>query len=200
MAELYAIVGSLQRARFMLQGRVPYVQLRLKGQPLTPLESEIRELVRAFPASKVVINDDLDFAVRVGAWGVHLGQEDLARYAPETVRGAPVRVGISSHSDEEIAHALSYQPALLGFGPIYPTDTKALKHAPQGLERLRQVVSRITLPIAAIGGIGEDTLEEVARTGVALVAMIGYLDRITRPHTLERLIRRLNAPCDDVQP
>ena len=192
MAELYAIVGTLERARFMVQAEVPYLQLRLKEQPLAPLAAEIQSLVREYPGTRIIINDDLDFAERVGAWGVHLGQEDLTRYTPESIRGSGVRVGISTHSDEEITHAMTYQPALLGFGPIFPTGTKALKHAPQGLERLRGVVRQVALPIAAIGGIGETNLDDVAATGVALVAMIGYLDRITTPEGLAVVMSRLH--------
>ncbi len=172
MAGLYAIVGSMERARLMLAAGVPYLQLRFKERPLAPHREEVRGWMSGHPATRVIINDDLDEAVACGAWGVHLGQEDLARYPLETIRNAPLAVGISTHSDAEIERALACLPTLLGFGPIFATGSKDVAHAPQGLARLREVVASQRLPIVAIGGIGEDNLEAVAATGVALVAMI----------------------------
>jgi len=194
LAQLYAIVGSLERARFMLEGGVPYLQLRFKEQPLAPHGEEIRAWPRRYPATRVIVNDDLDAAEDLQAWGVHLGQEDLDRYPPERLRalahGGPV-LGVSTHDDGEIARARALGAALLGFGPLFPTGTKTLKHAPQGVARLAEMVRRIDLPLIAIGGIGENTLDAVADTGVALIALIAYLDRIATPVQLADLQRRI---------
>ncbi len=142
MAKLYAIVGAMERARIMLEARTPYLQLRFKEDPLAPHHQEIRDWARAYPDTRIIINDDLDSAVKVGAWGAHLGQEDLDRYTPAQVRGAPLMVGISTHSPAEIQRALDYGAAMLGFGPIFPTGSKDTGFAPQGVERLRSVVGR----------------------------------------------------------
>jgi thiamine-phosphate pyrophosphorylase len=193
MAQLYAIAGSMERARFMLESGAPYLQLRFKERPLVPHREEIRELRARFPETRLIINDDLDFALDVGAWGVHLGQEDLRRYDPERLRTAPLAVGISTHSDGEIERALDCGAALLGFGPIFATATKAVAHAPQGVERLRAVVRRLSLPIVAIGGITDENLDDVAATGVALVAMIAHLDGIVTAARLAALMHRLEG-------
>lgn len=191
MAELYAIVGSMERARFMLEGRVPWLQLRFKERPLAPHADEIRGWREAYPDTRVVVNDDLDLAVACNAWGVHLGQEDMARYSVEALRDAPVAVSLSTHSDAEIAAALERDPAMLGFGPIFGTGTKTVAHAPQGVARLAEVVRTVDRPIIAIGGIDGDTMDAVADTGVACVATIGYLERITTPEALQALQQRL---------
>jgi thiamine-phosphate pyrophosphorylase len=191
MADLYAIVGSLERARLMLEAGVPYLQLRFKEGPLAPHRAEIEAWAGRYPATRIIVNDDLALAVSLGVWGVHLGQEDLDRYDAETIRQAPLHVGISTHSDAEIERALVFRATLLGFGPMFPTATKELTHAPQGLERLREVVRRVALPIVAIGGIQEDNLDAVAATGVAMVAMISFLDRFSEPEGLRALMKRL---------
>ena len=194
MADLYAIVGTLERARLMLEARVPYLQLRFKERLLAPHRAEIAAWAADFPATRVIVNDDLEQALALGVWGAHLGQEDLARYDAATVRAAPLCVGISTHDDAEIARAREYGAALLGFGPVFDTATKTLKHAPQGLARLAQVVRAVDLPIVAIGGIGEAQLDAVADTGVPMVAMIAYLDRFQDPAGLRALMERLARP------
>lgn len=191
MAQLYAIAGEMERARLMLEARVPYLQLRFKQTPLTPHAAEIAGWAAGYPATRLVINDDLAFAENVGAWGVHLGQEDLRRYSPQALRETPLAVGISTHSDAEIENALRFGPALLGFGPIFPTGSKTVAHPPQGVERLARVVAGRSLPVVAIGGITEENLAAVVGTGVALVAMIAFLHRFQTPETLRHWMERL---------
>jgi thiamine-phosphate pyrophosphorylase len=188
MARLYAIVGSLERARFMLGARVPYLQLRFKDRPLEPHREEISGWPARFPDTRLIINDDMDFAIRVGAWGVHLGQEDLLRYAPAQLRDARLKLGVSTHDEREIARALELGAALIGFGPIFATGTKALTHAPQGLARLREVVLTAPVPVIAIGGIHAGNAREVADTGVALIAMISGLEALTTAAELQSLM------------
>lgn len=191
MADLYAIVGDLERARLMLAAGVPYLQLRFKERPLAPHHAEIAAWAGRHPGTRVIVNDDLELAVSLGVWGAHLGQEDLARYDPATVRSAPLHVGISTHDDAEIARAKDFGAALLGFGPMFATGSKTVQHEPQGVERLRAVVGREPLPIIAIGGIAEPHLDAVADTGVAMVAMISYLDRFSDAAGLQGLMERL---------
>lgn len=192
MPQLYAIASTLPRARFFLAAAAPVVQLRFKDEPLAPHAAEIRDWPERFPASRVVINDDLDFALSVDAWGVHLGQEDLQRYPRERILSSGLQVGISTHNDAEIALAKTYGAAMLGFGPIFPTATKALRHAPQGVARLAQVVRTAGLPIIAIGGITDSNLDVVAATGCAYIAMISYLDRFNTPEDLRAFMEGLD--------
>lgn len=194
MADLYAIVGDMTRARFMLKAKVPWLQLRFKNAPLHAHIEELKAWFSEFPGTKVIINDDLDFAVACGAWGVHLGQEDLLRHARDDITKAPLKVGISTHTDAEIQHALDFNPDMLGFGPIFSTDTKNVGHPAQGAARLRQVVNQLPVPIVAIGGINHENLDAVVQTGVPMVAMIAYLDNFTEPRQLSALMKKLKSP------
>jgi thiamine-phosphate diphosphorylase len=194
MPQLYAIVGSIERARFMLEGGVPYLQLRFKDRPIALHRDEIRTWPERYPRTRVILNDSVEEAIALRAWGVHLGQEDADRYPPERLRAlqhdGPV-LGISTHNDAEMARAKDLGAAMAGFGPLFATDTKTLTHAPQGVARLAEAVRTAGLPLIAIGGIGEETLDAVADTAVAMIAMIAYLDRITTPAQLEALMRRI---------
>ena len=193
MAELYAIVGTLERARFMLEAGVPYLQLRFKERPLAPHREEIAAWPARYPGTRLIVNDDLAFALAVGAWGAHLGQQDLMRYAPGELRRATLRLGISTHDDGEIRRALELGAALIGFGPVYPTGTKPLAHAPQGVARLGEVVRSVPVPVVAIGGITPENLAPVVRTGVALVAMISGLERFQTAEALAGLMAALRG-------
>ena len=191
MSKLYAIAGTIERARLMLEAGVPYLQLRFKNRPLAEHRGEVAGWPAAFPATRLIVNDDLDLAEAVGAWGVHLGQEDLRRYPRARLVETPLQVGISTHSDEEIVLAVEYAPTLLGFGPIFPTATKEVLHGPQGMERLREVLATAPVPIVAIGGITLSNMEKVAQSGVAMVAMIGQLERVESAREVKALMGRL---------
>ncbi len=209
MAQLYAIAATIERARFMLEGGVPYLQLRFKDaagatRPLTPYRDEIRGWRVRYPDTRVIVNDDLDVAEDVGTWGVHLGQEDVDKYPPERLRAlagsksgsrGPV-LGLSTHDDGEVARAKGLGAAMLGFGPMFPTGTKTLKRAPHGIPPLARAVEIHQnapggLPLIAIGGIGEATLDAVADTGVAMIAMIAYLDSLRSRADLDALAKRI---------
>ena len=192
MAKLYAIVGSIERARVMLEAQAPYLQLRFKEEGIAPHAQEIGQWAGRYPNTRVIVNDDLEAAVEIGVWGVHLGQADLERYPTEKIQQASLQVGISTHTPPEIERALTFNPALLAFGPIFPTDSKKTGHAPQGIERLRKMVTRSHLPIGAIGGIDGDNITAVASTGAAMVAMISYLDRFIEPEEISILAERID--------
>lgn len=193
MADLYAIVGNLKRALFMLKAEVPYLQLRFKDRPLGPYRGEIDQWLYEFPKTRLVINDDLEYALAVRAWGAHLGQQDLERYSPESLPGADLNLGISTHSDEEIEIARKFSACMIGFGPMFETDSKQITHPPQGVARLTQVVDSCGLPVVAIGGINDGNMDEVVKSGVAMVAMIAYLDRLETVEDVHALMHRLRG-------
>ena len=75
MADLYAIVGGLKRALFMLKAEVPFLQLRFKDAALHPYIGEVSQWPLDFPRTKLIVNDDLEFAVSAKAWGVGTGKK-----------------------------------------------------------------------------------------------------------------------------
>lgn len=193
MAELYAIVGNIKRALFMLKAEVPYLQFRCKDMALGPYIGEISQWPYEFPRSKLIINDDLEFAVSAKAWGAHLGQEDLLRYSRDDLMRTGLNLGISTHGDEEIELALQFSPAMIGFGPLFATDSKQITHALQGVARLTQVVASSPVPVVAIGGINDGNMDEVVKSGVAMVAMIAHLDCLETVEEVHGLMARLRG-------
>ena len=78
------------------------------------------------------------------------------------IQAKGVRLGISTHSDEELAIALAAKPDYVALGPIYETRLKVMKWAPQGLDRIADWKTRIGgLPLVAIGGITPERADGV---------------------------------------
>ncbi len=194
MSLLYAIAGSLQRAHFYLQAHIPYLQIRFKNQNLQPHLQQIQEWVLQYPNTRIVINDDLEFAEQIGAWGVHLGQEDLTNHSQAALKKTPLNLGISTHSDTEIQRAVAYEPFYLGFGPVFATQTKEVQAPPRGVPKLRSIVQMMSLPIVAIGGINRHNLVDVAKTGVHAIAMISELETLQEIKELQHLKRLIEVP------
>lgn len=157
----YPIVPDTAWLERLLPKGIKLVQLRIKESAPNALKAEISravELCKAYDC-QLVVNDYWREAIAAGADFVHLGQEDLKAADLPSIRAAGMRIGISTHSEDELATALRADPDYIALGPIYPTKLKAMPWEPQGLERIKQWRGRITCALVAIGGI---TLERVA--------------------------------------
>lgn len=82
--------------------------------------------------ARLFINDYWRLAIKHGAYGVHLGQEDLDTTDLAAIHRAGLRLGVSTHDDAELARALAVKPSYIALGHIFPTQTKDMPSAPQG--------------------------------------------------------------------
>lgn len=174
---LYPVLPSAEWVERVLACGVTTVQLRIKDAEPDALRAEIARAVaagRRYPDARVFINDHWRLALEAGAYGVHLGQEDLASTDLAALAAAGVRLGLSSHGYYEMLLALRVQPSYLALGPVFSTATKAVAAPPQGLARIARYVrfAAAQAPLVAIGGIGLDTLPAVLATGVGSVAVV----------------------------
>jgi thiamine-phosphate pyrophosphorylase len=143
------------------------VQVRLKDAG-TAARAEMGRRLRKLSAI-LVINDDVEAALRCGADGVHLGQTDPGA---ERALSAGLVLGISAADVDEAAEAESLGAAYIGAGPIWPTPTKTDAGAPIGLEGLAAICAAVRIPVVAIGGIDAGNAArciEAGATGVAVV-------------------------------
>ncbi|MBC6417199.1 MAG: thiamine phosphate synthase, partial [Rhodospirillales bacterium] len=109
---------------------------------------------------QLIVNDHWRLALDLGCDYIHLGQEDLDEADLTAIRAAKLKLGISSPDKQELARALSLAHDYVALGPIYPTALKAMRWAPQGLEKIGIWKQRIgALPLVAIGGL---TVERAA--------------------------------------
>jgi thiamine-phosphate pyrophosphorylase len=171
----YPIVPELAWLERLVPLGVKTVQLRLKDAPAERIRREIGGSLEvcARYGCQLIVNDYWREALSLGAEWVHLGQEDLADADVPTIQAKGIRLGISTHSEEELAAALAASPDYVALGPIYETRLKAMKWAPQGLERVTQWKSRIgRLPLVAIGGLTPARADAVRAAGADSLAVI----------------------------
>jgi thiamine-phosphate pyrophosphorylase len=160
-------------ARLLPQG-IRLVQLRIKDKGQATVRAEVEKAVALCAAHDctLVVNDYWREAIAAGAPFVHLGQEDLASADLRAIRNAGIKVGISTHSEDELATALAADADYIALGPIYRTKLKAMPWAPQGLPRLAEWRAQIRCPLVAIGGITLDRAPLVLASGADSAAVI----------------------------
>ena len=180
----YPVVPTAAWVERLLGWGVRTIQLRAKATDHTPAEIAVEVIAaikagKAVPGAQVFINDQWQLALAGGAYGVHLGQEDLDTADIEALRSAGIRLGLSTHTPAELARAKAVQPSYLAIGPIYPTTLKVMPYEPVGLARLGEwAVLAAPYPVVAIGGISLERLPAVRaglpgkNDGVAVVSAV----------------------------
>ena len=174
----------------VLLGAARVIQVRLKGAPARDLRRVAgwaRELTRAHGAL-LVVNDDLEVALAVGADAVHLGQDDLPLDQAQAARAAAgrgpgaklarLRIGVSTHTLEQVERAVRGGADYLGFGPVYPTSSKANPDpvvGPAGLARAVQAARPV--PVVAIGGVTPARAGALAAAGAHAACAISAVNR-----------------------
>ncbi len=187
---LYAIVDVDALARhdrpvlpfaehILAAGPIAAMQLRAKSLGARAMLDLAHALARLCERADVpfFVNDRPDVAALAGAFGVHVGTGDLP--VTEVRRFAPgLAVGTSTHTDEDVSHALASEADYVAFGPVFATGSKP-DHAPvTGLEALRTTAARCARagrPVVAIGGISLARAVQVREAGATAGAMISGL-------------------------
>ncbi|MEM9781060.1 MAG: thiamine phosphate synthase [Pseudomonadota bacterium] len=171
----YPIFDNADWLERMLPLGVRLVQLRVKDRSDAETRAEIRRaeaLARAHGAT-LVVNDYWQMAIEEGCAWVHLGQEDLETADVPALRRAGLKLGLSTHDDGELARALAVEPDYVALGPVYPTILKAMRFAPQGLDRVGDWKRRVgTMPLVGIGGVSLERAPGVLAAGADIVAAV----------------------------
>ncbi|NCH73463.1 thiamine phosphate synthase [Cronobacter dublinensis] len=175
---LYPVVDSVEWITRLLEAGVRTLQLRIKDKTDADVEADVRaaiDLGKRYHA-RLFINDYWRLAIKHQAYGVHLGQEDLQTADLNAIRAAGLRLGVSTHDDMEIDVALAVRPSYIALGHVFPTQTKQMPSAPQGLAQLAAHVQRLgDYPAVAIGGISLARAPAVLETGVGSIAVVSAI-------------------------
>jgi thiamine-phosphate pyrophosphorylase len=171
----YPIVDSAGWIARLLPCGVRFVQLRIKDRPIEDVRREIRTartLCNAVSA-QLVVNDYWREAIDLSCTCVHLGQGDLETADIGAIRGAGLKLGVSTHDESELSRALALKPDYIALGPIYPTILKEMAFAPQGLARIGEWKQKIgAIPLVAIGGITLERAAAVRAAGADIVSVV----------------------------
>jgi hydroxymethylpyrimidine kinase/phosphomethylpyrimidine kinase/thiamine-phosphate diphosphorylase len=193
---LYPVVDSVAWVERLLNLGVKTLQLRIKQSKGEALEHAIAAavaLARRYDA-QLFINDHWQLAIKHGAYGVHLGQEDLLETDLTQIAAAGLRLGVSTHGYFELLRAYQLNPSYIALGHIFPTTTKEMPSKPQGLKRLKRYAELMSdFPLVAIGGIDLGRAEAVLATGVGSLAVVRA---VTEARSPEQAIRQFNQLMD----
>ena len=206
---LYPVIGSIAWLKCLLPLGLKIIQLRVKSINQDELNQIIMEAVNLAKDydTRLFINDYWQLAIKHGAYGVHIGQEDLGDADLVQIQQAGLRVGISTHGCYEFLLAQQLQPSYLAIGAIFPTQTKDMTGQIQGIENLTQLLALRSenlqpenlqpenlqpknlqpknkaqqIPVVAIGGINMTRAPQVLATGVDSIAVVTAITEAENP-------------------
>lgn len=172
---VYAVLPTAQWVGRMARAGLPTLQLRFKSEDADAVRREVQAAVEAVRGTDALlfINDHWREAIAAGAYGVHLGQEDMEIADFQAIRAAGLRLGLSSHGYAEMVRADRLSPSYIAMGAVYPTTLKRMATAPQGPGRLAAYTRLMRdYPGVGIGGISAAELPEIKATGVGSLAVV----------------------------
>lgn len=193
---LYPVMDSADWVERVLAAGVRTVQLRIKHAQQTGLREQVRRSVHAARAvgAQLYINDHWQLAIDEGAFGVHLGQEDLGSADMQAIASAGLHLGLSTHSLWEVCRAWALQPSYLACGPIHATSSKNMPWLPQGNGNLAFWSHLLPMPVVAIAGMNGPRLRQAVRHGAAGVALITAITQAADP---EQTMAQLQQAVQD---
>jgi thiamine-phosphate pyrophosphorylase len=207
-ARLYFVCDAQPRGedpepllRAALNGGVDIVQLREKALPRREIELAaltFRRLCDTYSAL-FIVNDDPNLAKACDADGVHVGQEDATVGEAREALGPDAIVGLSTHSEEQIAAAAGQPVDYISVGPVWETPTKEGRPG-VGLGLVSHAAENAAHPFFAIGGIGPSNAEEVVGAGARRLGVVRAIRDAENPMAAAESIRRAFAGTGEVAP
>ena len=188
--DLCAEIGMVETARLAVAGGATMVQLRDKHAATIGMIETGRALKQAFEGTGalLIVNDDVEAAIAIGADGLHIGQEDMDAHKARTMIGPDMILGLSV---ETAPLAAAVDPDLVdytGVGPVFATPTKADHKQPIGFDGLAKLVKASPVPSVAIGGLKADHVAQVFAAGAKGVAVVSAICGTPDPEAATRRI------------
>lgn len=187
---LCAGFGMVETARAAVAGGASVVQLRDKHAD-TPLMIETGRALKAAlsgTGALLIVNDDVEAAVAIGADGLHIGQEDMDAPTARARIGDDMILGLSVETE---ALAAGVDPAIVdyaGIGPVFATSTKADHKEPTGFAGLARLVRACPVPAVAIGGLKAAHVGDVFAAGADGLAVVSAICGTRDPEAAAREI------------
>jgi thiamine-phosphate pyrophosphorylase len=184
-----------------LNGGVDIVQLREKELDKATIEragQTFRRLCDTYSAL-FIVNDDPYLAQACDADGVHVGQDDVSTEEAREILGADAIVGLSTHSEEQIAVSAGQAVDYISVGPIWETPTKEGRPG-VGLGLVEHAASNAPHPFFAIGGIDPDNAAEVIAAGARRLGVVRAIRDSADPSATAKALRASLASVSEVAP
>jgi thiamine-phosphate pyrophosphorylase len=182
----YPIFDSYTWLEKLIPFGIKVVQLRIKNASETDIRHQIQKakLLCYKYDTTLVINDYWQIALEEKCNFVHVGQEDLVNCDIKKLKMNGIKVGISTHDQNELETALFNSPDYIALGPIYPTILKKMKWKQQGLKKLTEWKKQIgNIPLVAIGGMTPERSLKALDAGADIISAVTDITLNTDPKT-----------------
>lgn len=176
-ADLCQPLSVVETAKVAVAGGVTMVQLRDKKASTEKLiqTGQALKAVLAGTGVPLIVNDNLEAALAIGAAGVHIGQEDLPVAQARTLIGEQMILGLSIETTAAAQAVDARLVDYLGVGPVFATATKPDHKRPIGLTGLQELIALSTLPSVAIGGLKAEHVAAVIQAGAQGLAVVSAI-------------------------
>jgi thiamine-phosphate pyrophosphorylase len=186
--DLCAGIGMVETARAAVAGGATIVQLRDKNADTARMiETGLAlKTVLSGTGAALIVNDDVDAAIAIGADGLHIGQDDLGARAARERIGPDMILGLSVETE---ALAAAVDPDIVdyaGIGPVFATATKPDHKQPIGFDGLARLVDVCPVPAVAIGGLKATHVRDVFAAGAGGLAVVSAICGTSDPERAAR--------------
>ncbi|KAA1180405.1 thiamine phosphate synthase [Rhizobium tropici] len=174
---LCAELGMIETTRAAVAGGATIVQLRDKHAPTAAIIETGRALKQILQGTnaRLIVNDNVEAAIAIGADGLHIGQEDMNAAEARRLIGPDMILGLSVET-EALATAIDTGIVdYAGIGPVFATQTKPNHKQPIGLDGLARIVGLCPVPSVAIGGLKAEHTREVFSAGTDGLAVVSAI-------------------------
>ena len=182
----YPIFDDSSWLKRLLPLGIKIVQLRVKDKSVDNVREQLinaKELCETYDAT-LIVNDYWELAIELRCDWVHLGQEDLDDADVGALKKRGIKLGLSTHDQDELDRALTFDPEYIALGPVYPTILKKMKWHEQGLPRVTEWKKYIRgIPLVAIGGMTVERTAEVFEAGADIISVVTDITLNKSPET-----------------
>ncbi len=195
--------SHLTAIRQALDAGCKWIQLRVKNQPddvILEYAIEANKTCAQYDA-KLIVNDHPEIALKAGAYGVHLGLQDMPIAEARDIVGEKIIIGGTANTFEHIKQRIADGADYIGLGPFRFTTTKQNLSPILGLNGYETIMvqmrsANLHIPIIAIGGILPEDIAAIMQTGVYGVAVSGTITHATNPaQMVKHIYQELNNQC-----
>ena len=166
----------LEQVEDALKGGATCIQLREKELDLEVFFEEAMEMKDLCSRYGVplIINDNVEIAIKCKADGIHVGQSDMELESVRSLVGEDMIIGVSVQTVEQALDAEKCGADYLGVGAVFATatklDAKAISH-----KTLQEICRTVAIPVVAIGGISKSNILQLMGTGIDGVALVSAI-------------------------
>ena len=165
-----------EQVKDAIKGGITCLQIREKNLDNELFLQEAKKLKELCHSNNIpfIVNDNVEIAVKCGADGIHIGQEDTDAAEVRKIIGNDMFLGVSAQTPQQAVKAERDGADYLGVGAVFPTSTKK-DAAEVPYDTLKEICSSVKIPTVAIGGITKNNIPMLSDSGICGIAVISAI-------------------------